>query len=44
VYDDVLPVVDPAADELLVLEVGAADVALDPELDATAEPVAAVVV
>ncbi|HEX3381744.1 MAG TPA: hypothetical protein VHU21_18405 [Paraburkholderia sp.] len=45
VYDDeVVLVVDPVDDELLVPDVGAVDVAFEPEPDVTAEPVAAVVV
>ncbi|WP_233852522.1 hypothetical protein [Paraburkholderia sp. HD33-4] len=44
--DDVVPLVDPVDDELLVLDVGTVDVdaAVEPELDVTAEPTAPAVV
>jgi hypothetical protein len=45
VYDDeVVPVVEFADEELLVLDAGTVDVAVEPEFDATAAPVAPVVV
>ncbi|MBB5497734.1 hypothetical protein [Paraburkholderia sp. MM5384-R2] len=45
VYDDeVVPLVDPADDEPLVLDVGTVDVAVEPELDVTAAPIAPAVV